>query len=79
MVESQQLTNDTAMLYQQALLNHHKSPVGYELKFDVSLSADGVNAACGDEIVIQVQVNKGIITALGFQVIVVLFAVRQHQ
>lgn len=64
--QSQQLSSDSLKLYQQALLKHHKTPVGFELEFDITHRAEGVNAACGDEIIIYTQVTAGIIVELGF-------------
>ena len=45
-------------LYQQALLVHHKSPVGFEkvIEVDGFFSAD--NPTCGDEITVQVQLSS---------------------
>lgn len=44
-------------LYQQALLSHHKNPVGYNQEINHNVSASGNNSACGDEITVQVQMN----------------------
>lgn len=58
--------SSTLQLYQQALLQHHKAPIGFEQKFEATYQSKGVNAACGDEIEISVQINNGVITALAF-------------
>ena len=62
----QVLSAESIQLYQQELLNHHKAPIGFELEFEVTNEAEGVNAACGDEIMIHVQVQAGVISALAF-------------
>lgn len=64
--QSQQLSPDALQLYQQALLKHHKAPVGFELEFEATHKAEGINAACGDEIVIYTKINAGVISKLGF-------------
>ncbi|GLX79311.1 iron-sulfur cluster assembly scaffold protein [Thalassotalea insulae] len=53
-------------LYQQAMLAHHKSPVGFEQEINVSHSADGVNPACGDEIRIDAELCDDHISHLAF-------------
>ncbi|GHE92213.1 iron-sulfur cluster assembly scaffold protein [Thalassotalea profundi] len=60
------ISNDALQLYQEVLLKHHKTPTGFEVEINNTHSADGVNAACGDEIVVYAQVEAGTITALGF-------------
>ena len=59
-------SSDAIKLYQQALLKHHKLPVGFEREIKSTHSADGVNAACGDEITVYAQIVSGNIIALGF-------------
>jgi nitrogen fixation NifU-like protein len=46
-----------AGLYQQALLAHHKAPIGFELDIEISSSAEGFNAACGDEILVALEIK----------------------
>lgn len=54
-------------IYQKALLSHHQQPYGFELAFDASHQACAVNAFCGDEITIKLQINQeGLINHLGF-------------
>lgn len=55
-----------AMLYQQALLQHHKNPVGFNQVINFSHQAQGSNAACGDEITLQLEYTGDKITALAF-------------
>ncbi|WDE13099.1 iron-sulfur cluster assembly scaffold protein [Thalassomonas haliotis] len=55
-----------AMLYQQALLQHHKNPVGFNEVISFSHQAQGSNAACGDEITLQLAYGAGSIKALAF-------------
>ncbi|WP_286266167.1 iron-sulfur cluster assembly scaffold protein [Thalassotalea atypica] len=55
-------------LYHQALLRHHKKPIG----FDVTLSgkqvrsADGENPECGDEITVNAKLESGAISNIVF-------------
>jgi len=53
-------------LYQQAMLAHHKSPVGFNETIHTSLQAEGVNAACGDEIDLHIEVHQGQIIRVAF-------------
>ncbi len=53
-------------LYQQAMLSHHKAPVGFERKINVSHSANGVNPACGDEIYLTAEIQNNLIHQLAF-------------
>lgn len=53
-------------LYQEKMLEHHKNPVGFLQSITVTHSADGANAACGDEIVVQAQISQRQIKALAF-------------
>ncbi len=59
-------TDNEHQLYQQAMLNHHKFPVGFERKILVTHSANGVNPACGDEIVMQLELADERLQALAF-------------
>jgi len=54
-------------LYQQALLAHHKKPVGFEKKIAVHSTAEGYNAACGDEITVAIERELNQIKAISFQ------------
>ena len=56
----------TQSLYQEALLKHHKAPVGFELEFDANVEHKGVNPACGDEITVVCKVEGQNILHLGF-------------
>lgn len=53
-------------LYQEKMLAHHKNPVGFLQNIRVTHSADGFNAACGDEIVVQAEVVGQQIKAIAF-------------
>ncbi|WDE00358.1 Fe-S cluster assembly sulfur transfer protein SufU [Thalassomonas actiniarum] len=55
-----------AMLYQQALLQHHKNPVGFNEAISFSHQARGSNAACGDEITLQLAYADDTIKAVAF-------------
>ncbi|WP_286234778.1 Fe-S cluster assembly sulfur transfer protein SufU [Thalassotalea sediminis] len=49
---------NTQQLYQEALLTHHKNPVGFEKTIPISASHSGVNPACGDEITVEVSIDR---------------------
>ncbi len=53
-------------LYQQALLSHHQSPVGFERDIHVTNECDGHNAACGDDIMVKINKVGTTITQLAF-------------
>lgn len=53
-------------LYQQALLAHHRHPIGFKKIISVSHEHEGVNPACGDEITVQVSIEGGKVSALAF-------------
>ena len=58
---------DNVSLYQQALLKHHKSPAGFEVKLStITHQSNGENAACGDEISVTAQVVNGLVSAVAF-------------
>lgn len=59
--------NDQQTLYQQALLEHHKSPTGFNKTVAVTHSHHGVNPACGDEITINCEVQGESIVDIGFE------------
>ncbi len=54
------------LLYQQALLAHHKSPYGFNDLIDITCQGQGSNLACGDEITLQLNIADGVIQELAF-------------
>lgn len=56
----------THQLYQQAMLAHHKAPIGFENKITATHSQQGVNPACGDEIEVQLQIVDSKVVELAF-------------
>ena len=53
-------------LYQQALLEHHKAPVGFNVPIVATHFAEGANAACGDEIFVQLHCQGEVIEQISF-------------
>lgn len=53
-------------LYQQAMLEHHKAPIGFEIAIESTHHADGYNAACGDEIFMEAFINGNQVQQIGF-------------
>jgi nitrogen fixation NifU-like protein len=60
------LSNEQGQLYHQALLKHHKKPVGFAVNLLADGQAVGENAACGDEITIEFTIKNGQINELAF-------------
>jgi len=53
-------------IYQQALLEHHKNPIGFQMPILATHAACGENAICGDEITVEVNIAFGKIQELSF-------------
>jgi len=53
-------------LYQQALIEHHKKPIGFERVFNASHQASGENLACGDEIQVSLEIDESNINNVAF-------------
>ena len=60
-------SNKAAQIYQHALLLHHKNPVGFNHVIKVDAHASGENAACGDEIMLQIHIEHHHIKDIAFQ------------
>lgn len=56
----------TNLLYQQALLQHHKNPTGFNQIISFNFQAQGTNAACGDEISVQLELVNNEVKAVAF-------------
>ena len=57
---------DLESLYREVIMAHHQAPHGREPLDAVTVSAHGYNASCGDEYVVNLQVESG--KVLGIQV-----------
>jgi nitrogen fixation protein NifU and related proteins len=53
-------------LYQEMILEHNKKPRNFKTVSPCSHSSHGVNALCGDDYMLTVQVDNGSITDIGF-------------
>ncbi|MBL4941648.1 MAG: iron-sulfur cluster assembly scaffold protein [Colwellia sp.] len=53
-------------IYQQALLAHHQKPIGFERDIQATGKLDGHNAACGDDITVQIKVADSVIIQSAF-------------
>ncbi len=58
---------DLRELYQEFILDHGKNPRNKRALAHPTASAEGYNPLCGDRITLQVQVDDGVITDVGFQ------------
>ena len=53
-------------LYQQAVLDHYRTPHNYGKLTNAEQQADGHNPLCGDRVTIYVRLSRERITAVGF-------------
>ena len=60
------MTINQQQLYQQALLIHHKNPIGFERDINSNYQLAGYNSACGDEITIKVKAVNKVILQVAF-------------
>ncbi len=58
---------DLRALYQQVILDHHRSPRNYRRLSDANRSSEGTNPLCGDEITLYVRLDGNVIGDIGFQ------------
>ncbi len=59
--------NELAELYQQVLLDHYRSPRHFGRPAGAEREAEGFNPLCGDRVKVYVDVEEGVIRALGFE------------
>ncbi len=60
-------TDDLARLYREAILANAAEPCGFEVDIQATHQAEGSNLLCGDVVVLQLRVVKGVIEAAAFQ------------
>ncbi|SES80587.1 Fe-S cluster assembly sulfur transfer protein SufU [Thalassotalea agarivorans] len=53
-------------LYQNALIDLHKSPYGFDVVIDENARAEGENQTCGDELVLSLNIQQGNIAQASF-------------
>ncbi len=54
-------------LYQEILLEHNSKPRNFRKLDDPSETAEGYNPLCGDQIILYLKIEDGVITDAGFQ------------
>ena len=59
--------NDIQSLYQQMILDHNKNPRNFGGLNDPTHCAEGHNPLCGDEVMIFMKINNGIIEDITFK------------
>ena len=59
--------SDLRELYQEAILDHNKSPRNFGPLEDATNQADGFNPLCGDRIALRVRVENGKIEDIAFE------------
>ena len=60
------LNQQQGQLYHEALIKHHKNPVGFQLTLVADARAKGENATCGDEIVLEFETKRDLVIGLAF-------------
>ncbi len=58
--------NDLTQLYKQAILQHNREPVGFGRPARFTHSAEGLNAVCGDQVNVYLNVINDRIEAIAF-------------
>lgn len=58
---------DLSELYQQTIVEHNRSPRNFKTLAHPTHHAEGNNPLCGDQISLQLTVDGGVITEVGFQ------------
>ena len=58
---------DLTELYQQVIIEHNRAPRNFRTLTDANGTAEGDNPLCGDRINLQVRVDGGVISDIGFQ------------
>lgn len=59
--------SDLNQLYQEVILDHGRRPRNFRKMERESAHAEGYNPLCGDKIVLQLQVENGVVTDATFQ------------
>lgn len=54
-------------LYQEVILDHNKSPRNFRSMENPSTSAEGYNPLCGDQIIVYLRLDSGVIEDISFQ------------
>ena len=54
-------------LYQEIVMDHNRRPRNFQRLEKPSGTAEGVNPLCGDQITLDIKVENGVITSIGFQ------------
>lgn len=54
-------------LYKETILDHYQNPRNSEPVLEPTVSTEGFNPVCGDQIKLQMQVEGGVIRAIGLQ------------
>jgi nitrogen fixation NifU-like protein len=57
---------DLRDLYQEVILDHHKKPRNFHKLEHANRQADGFNPLCGDKLSVYLEIDKGVITNIGF-------------
>jgi nitrogen fixation NifU-like protein len=55
---------DLESLYREVIMAHHQEPFGRAPLDDVSATAHGYNASCGDEYTVNIKVEEGKVTGI---------------
>jgi nitrogen fixation NifU-like protein len=61
------LTSDLQELYQEVIMDHNVRPRNFKRLADATGSSHGFNPFCGDDFTVELKVQDGVITDIGFQ------------
>jgi nitrogen fixation NifU-like protein len=59
--------SDLRELYQEVILDHNRRPRNFQKLEGANRTAEGYNPLCGDQIVVYLRVDDGVIREIGFQ------------
>jgi nitrogen fixation NifU-like protein len=58
---------DLDELYQEVILDHNRSPRNFRSLADANRKAEGYNPLCGDQVIVYLKLDNGIISDISFQ------------
>ena len=61
------MTSDLQELYQEVIMDHNVRPRNFKRLADATGSSHGFNPFCGDDFTVDLKVQDGVITDIGFQ------------
>lgn len=59
--------SDIRELYQEVIVDHNKSPRNFHVIEEPTCKAEGINPLCGDQLVVYLDMDNGVIKDISFQ------------